>query len=67
MILHINGQTTDVPSDIYTLEDFAEWRGIPEKGTAIAVNARLVKRENWPAVTLKDLDSLTVISAAFGG
>ena len=42
-------------------------RGVKPGGTAIALNNRIVRHENWETTKLNDGDSITLISAAFGG
>lgn len=62
-----NDQPLTLPKDNMTLEELAEWKELPKQGTAIAVNDKLIKRDKWPVFNLKELDRVTVITAAFGG
>lgn len=50
-----------------TVHDILEWRHIPEAGTAVAVNGRLIPRSRWNSEELDEHDNITLISAAFGG
>lgn len=67
MNITINNLPVKLPSDHMTVKDLAEWKHIPENGTAIAVNDEMVRKADWPLTKLNDLDRVTVISAAFGG
>ena len=50
-----------------TVANLVAWRNIKPHGTAIALNDKIVKKENWELTKLSELDRITVISAAFGG
>lgn len=63
----VNGEAIILPKEISHLSDFITWKKISEKGTAVALNGRIVMKEKWPLTNLNDNDSLTIISAAFGG
>lgn len=65
MMLIINDIQEDLP--VGTLSELASCKHIPRQATAIAVNGRLVKMANWDDTELHPMDSITVISAAFGG
>lgn len=62
MTLTINDKATEVAEGA-TLASL----GISEKGTAVAVNGKLVRREAWDETVLADGDKLIIISAAYGG
>lgn len=55
------------PSENMTLKEILAWRNIPDAGTALALNDRLVPRAKWDDTYVAQEDNLTVISAAFGG
>lgn len=67
MRIYINDQPKDYNSDILTIEEMMAEENIPPGGTAVAVNGKLVTRENWGLRKLQEGDRLTVISAAYGG
>lgn len=67
MRIKINNQNIDLSSDYLTIAELMHERGVKPGGTAIALNNRIVKHENWETIRLKEGDSLTIISAAFGG
>ena len=62
-----NNVPVDLPGDLFTLKDLAELKQIPEQGAAIALNDKLIKKDQWSVTPLKDLDQVTVITAAYGG
>lgn len=67
MKIIVNNTPVVIPSDVRTIEDFANWKKVPIKGSAIALNGKLVKVDKWSVTTLSPLDTVLVISAAFGG
>ena len=40
---------------------------LPQKGIAVAINNKVVRKADWPLTTVKDGDSVTVIQAVCGG
>lgn len=67
MTVIINGTRTMLPQHITILGQLTKWKSIPNQGTAIALNGKLVKAETWNVTPLKDMDNLLIISAAYGG
>lgn len=67
MKLFINDHIEEFKKDKLTIKELTELKNIPENGTAVAVNDRLIKRDDWTTTILTDNDSVTLISAAFGG
>ncbi|MCH5231173.1 MAG: sulfur carrier protein ThiS [Muribaculaceae bacterium] len=67
MTILYNNEPLKLPKEHITLADLAEFKQIPQQGSAIALNDRLVKKDLWNVTFLKDLDQVTVITAAFGG
>lgn len=67
MIITINNKSIILPSDIITISELVAWKQIPVNGTAIAINGKIARRDDWDSIRLQNEDSLTVISAAFGG
>lgn len=67
MNIILNSQPTPLPSDTMTVEDLVKWKNFKTQGTAISVNDKIIRKENWKITKLSDLDRVTVISAAFGG
>lgn len=67
MKIILNGNATELPAGVATVEDLLKWRRIPAMGTAVAVNSRLVTASAHRRTPLADNDMVTVISAAYGG
>lgn len=67
MKITVNDIVCDVPSAT-SVEALVESRGLTGKGgVAVAVNGKVVRRNDWGAHTLRDLDSVLIINAAYGG
>lgn len=67
MTILLNDDPTKLPNDLMTISDLVEWKGISSQGTAIAVNDRLIKQDQWGITSLKEMDQITIISASYGG
>ena len=67
MSIIYNNVLTPLPEKSMTIADLALWKKIPQQGTAIAVNDKLIKRDKWQVVFLNEGDRVTVITAAYGG
>lgn len=65
MLLLINDIQENLP--VRTLAELIAHKNIPQQATAIALNGALVKKDRWEDTELHPMDSITVISAAFGG
>lgn len=67
MILTINSKQETFSEKNLTLAELVSLKNISPKGTAIALNGRIAKAPDWEITRLKDGDTLTIISAAYGG
>lgn len=67
MIILFNNEPLKLPYEGFSVADLAKLKNIPDQGSAIAVNDKLIKRDLWNVTMLKDLDNVMVITAAFGG
>ncbi|MBD5355942.1 MAG: sulfur carrier protein ThiS [Bacteroides sp.] len=67
MKIILNSIPTTLPKDYMTVDDLIEWKSIKPIGTAVAINNKIIRRENWKITRLSDLDQVNIISAAFGG
>lgn len=67
MHIYINDILEVIPDNITDVEKLVKHKEIPSAGTAIAINGKLAKRENWGITPLKEDDRLMVISATYGG
>lgn len=50
-----------------TLRDLLAGQGISLEGVAVAVNNRIITKEEWAATFLSHNDKVTVIQATYGG
>lgn len=50
-----------------SVDGLASQLGLPQGGVAIAVNNRIVKRDEWKSTLLNENDSVIIIKAACGG
>lgn len=67
MRILINNKPEILEMETITLSELVNLKSIPENGTAIALNGRVVRKQNWESAIISDGDSITVISAAYGG
>lgn len=67
MTVFLNNITEELPNNEMTVADFVKWKGITSQGTAIAINDKLIKQDQWSIKYLNNHDRITLISAAFGG
>ena len=67
MTIFYNDIPLEVPKEIITLAQLAAWKNIPDQGSAIALNDKLIKKELWSVTNFNNLDRITVITAAYGG
>lgn len=63
----INGVAQELAEGT-TLENYATSKGIAEqRGTAIAINGKVIRRRDWAISTLADGDTVMLLTAAQGG
>ena len=67
MNIQFNDQPLKLPTNWMTISDLIQWKGINPQGTAVALNDKLVTRNQWTVKRLSEGDRITIISAAFGG
>lgn len=67
MNLYINSKLNNVPDEIDNVARLLQYLHIPENGTGVSLNGKLVKAKDRSITYLKDEDSLLIISATFGG
>lgn len=67
MKITLNNEPVNLPDENMTVSDLLVWKHIPAGGTAVAVNNRLVRTDMRGSTMLNEGDSVTIISAAFGG
>lgn len=67
MTLTINGQSKTFDAAALTVAEAMAACGFPDKGVAVAIDNRVVRRGAWDETRLSDGQSLTVIKAVCGG
>ncbi len=65
MNIYINNKQTETKAR--NLAELATELGLPERGVAMAMSAKMIQRTQWNATTLSDGDSVIIIKAACGG
>lgn len=65
MKLKVNNK--EVTFNAHNLQQLLHQLAIPEKGIAVAVNKKLVRRELWQEQALNDGDDILIIKAVCGG
>lgn len=67
MNVYLNSELIAVEDNI-TLHTFLEIQHFGNrKGIAVAINNRVVQRQEWPSCTLQENDKVLIISATRGG
>ena len=67
MRITINNQPFDLSNDYATVAELIQIRGVKSGGTAVELNNKIVKHDDWEITRLQEGDCVTIISAAFGG
>lgn len=67
MRIYFNNQIIELPNDYMTLGELLEYKQVKPEGIAVALNNKIVRKDKWNLTDLKYDDSVTVITAAFGG
>lgn len=62
----INGEDHEFP-DAASLVEYVSSLGVNVKMIAIAYNGEVLRRDEWPDVTLSDGDTVEVVRAVGGG
>lgn len=65
MKLTVNQQS--IETEAKNLEELVAELNLPNQGVAVAVDNRLVKRNEWASYALTDDAKITIIKAACGG
>lgn len=68
MKLTLNNKAVEIDGELQpVLSDVLAAQGVPARGIAVAINNRVVRRDDWSVTRLSDGDSITVITAICGG
>ena len=62
----INGHPREIP-EATSLASYISSLGANSRMVAIALNGEVVRRDDWPDVTLSDGDTLEIVRAVGGG
>ncbi len=65
MEIKINDKATTVNAT--TLQELAVELSLPEKGVAMALGSKMVRREDWAATSLTEGSEVIIIKAVCGG
>ena len=66
--IKLNGAPTELPAGATVVDALASLGIAPDaKGVAVARGLEVVRRADWPSVTLADGDEVEVVTAAQGG
>lgn len=66
MILHINGESRELPDQL-TLGGLIARLGMKPDRIAVELNLQIVGRDRWDTTTLKDGDRLEIVHFVGGG
>ena len=67
MVIKLNNEVVNTPTDDMTVLDLLKWRNVHETGTDVAINSQIISQSKWDTTKLQNDDDVLVISAAFGG
>lgn len=67
MKITVNNSPKIIDEKYVTVSRLLEILGVKENGTAVAVNERLIRKDDRPSTPVSDGDAITIITAAFGG
>jgi sulfur carrier protein len=67
MNILMNGESTQITQEITLLELLTQHHFADKIGIAVAVNQTVIPKTNWDAKTIKENDSILIISATKGG
>lgn len=67
MKIKLNNEVVTLPDDPINVSALIELRKIPQVGTAVACNGKLVPHSRWDEVLIRENDDVVIISAAYGG
>jgi len=65
MVITINSKEQETQSS--NLQELSVELQLPGKGVAVAVNNRMIPREQWSSISLQENDKVVIIKAACGG
>lgn len=66
MILTVNGEQKEY-GRISSVSGLIELLGVDKHGSAVEINGRILKQEEWPEAVLNDGDKIEIITFVGGG
>jgi len=67
MKVRINGREEMLPDSVTTLQELVVNQGLAPERIVAEVNLQVIPCENWPTVSLRDEDSIEIVSFVGGG
>lgn len=67
MNITVNKKVHTFEGDTMALVSVLDACDLPQKGIAVAINNKVVRKADWPVTFVNDGDSVTVIQAVCGG
>lgn len=67
MNIYINNRQEIIPDEVMSVADLVKWKNLEGNSLAVAIDNRIVRKPEWENTYLKDMCSITLFSAAFGG
>jgi thiamine biosynthesis protein ThiS len=67
MIVIINGEQRDLPTEQPTVRDMVEWLGLGDNPVAVEVNSQVVPRRSHETHRLQSGDRIEVVTLVGGG
>lgn len=64
--IKVNGKSRELENSM-CLSEFLAAEGVVETNIAVAVNNRVVAKQNWESTTINDGDQVVIIKASYGG
>lgn len=67
MEITVNNKPRTFAGESLQLTELLQACEMPQKGIAVAINNKVVRKGDWPSTEVKDGDSIMVIQAVCGG
>ena len=67
MNIILNGKNTWIDKDIFTVADLLSLLDIPTLGTAVALNDKVVRRNDHSSTQITEGDRIEIVRAVAGG
>lgn len=67
MKIYVNNELVSLPDEISNVEQLVLSGRYGKGAVAVALNDKIVRRSDWSATNLREMDRVMIINAAFGG